>query len=119
MTTYLEFEKPIAELESKIAELRHVPNSGDVDIADEVMRPQDKVQKLLRQTYALCVPGVPVPGVADVPAETLYGPGYDDSRERIPDIGKARRLLDWRPSTSLAARSVMGMLCVRAIIIGV
>ena len=33
MTTYLEFEKPIAELESKISELRHVPNSGDVDIA--------------------------------------------------------------------------------------
>jgi UDP-apiose/xylose synthase len=58
--------------------------------------------ELLRQTYALCVPGAPVPGVVDVPAETLYGPGYDDSRERNPDIGKARRLLDWRPSTSLA-----------------
>jgi acetyl-CoA carboxylase carboxyl transferase subunit alpha len=49
MTTYLDFEKPIAELESKIAELRHLPNSGDVDIADEVMRLQDKVQKLLRR----------------------------------------------------------------------
>jgi acetyl-CoA carboxylase carboxyl transferase subunit alpha len=56
MTTYLEFEKPIAELESKIAELRHVPNSGDVDIADEVMRLQDKVQKLLRATYAKLTP---------------------------------------------------------------
>ena len=42
MTTYLDFEKPIAELESKIAELRHLPNSADVDIADEVMRLQDK-----------------------------------------------------------------------------
>jgi acetyl-CoA carboxylase carboxyl transferase subunit alpha len=56
MTTYLEFEKPIAELESKIAELRHLPNSGDVDIADEVMRLQDKVQKLLRATYAKLSP---------------------------------------------------------------
>ena len=56
MTTYLDFEKPIAELESKIAELRHLPNSGDVDIADEVMRLQDKVQKLLRQTYAKLTP---------------------------------------------------------------
>ncbi|HTR82977.1 MAG TPA: acetyl-CoA carboxylase carboxyltransferase subunit alpha [Reyranella sp.] len=56
MTTYLEFEKPIAELESKIAELRHVPNSGDVDIAEEVMRLQDKVQKLLRATYAKLTP---------------------------------------------------------------
>src|ERR1700742_1417635 len=56
MTTYLDFEKPIAELESKIAELRHLPNSADVDIADEVMRLQDKVQKLVRQTYAKLTP---------------------------------------------------------------
>ena len=56
MTTYLDFEKPIAELESKIAELRHLPNSGDVDIAEEVMRLQDKVQKLLRATYAKLSP---------------------------------------------------------------
>jgi acetyl-CoA carboxylase carboxyl transferase subunit alpha len=56
MTTYLEFEKPIAELESKIAELRHLPNSADVDIADEVMHLQEKVQKLLRATYAKLTP---------------------------------------------------------------
>jgi len=56
MTTYLEFEKPIAELESKIADLRHLPNSADVDIADEVMRLHDKVQKLLRATYAKLTP---------------------------------------------------------------
>jgi len=56
MTTYLDFEKPIAELESKIAELRHLPNSGDVDIAEEVMRLQDKVQKQLRATYARLTP---------------------------------------------------------------
>src|SRR4051812_33618518 len=56
MTTYLDFEKPIAELESKISELRHLPNSGDVDIADEVMRLQDKVQKLLRATYSKLTP---------------------------------------------------------------
>ena len=56
MTTYLEFEKPIAELESKISELRHLPNSGDVDIAEEVMRLQSKVDKLLRATYAKLTP---------------------------------------------------------------
>jgi acetyl-CoA carboxylase carboxyl transferase subunit alpha len=56
MTTYLEFEKPIAELESKISELRHLPNSGDVDIAEEVMRLQDKVQKQIRATYARLTP---------------------------------------------------------------
>ena len=56
MTTYLDFEKPIAELESKISELRHLPNSGDVDIADEVSRLQDKVQKQIRATYARLTP---------------------------------------------------------------
>ena len=53
---FLDFERPIAELESKIAELRHLPNSGDVDIAEEVMRLQDKVQKQLRATYAKLTP---------------------------------------------------------------
>src|SRR5204863_7860601 len=56
MTTYLDFEKPIAELESKISELRHLPNSGDVDIADEVMRLQDRVEELLRATYSKLTP---------------------------------------------------------------
>ena len=56
MTTYLDFEKPIAELESKIAELRHLPNSGDVDIAEEVLRLQDRVQKQLRAIYAKLTP---------------------------------------------------------------
>lgn len=57
--------------------------------------------RLLRETYARCVPGAPVPGVSDVTAEELYGAGYDDSVERIPDVGKAERLLDWRATTSL------------------
>ncbi len=51
MTTFLEFEKPIAELEGKIAELRHVASAGDMNIAEEVARLQTKVEKLLRQTY--------------------------------------------------------------------
>src|SRR5260370_15333413 len=56
MATYLEFEKPIAESESKSAELRHLPNSGDVDVAEEVMRLQDRVHKQLRATYAKLTP---------------------------------------------------------------
>lgn len=38
-----------------------------------------------------------------VSAEAFYGPGYDDSARRIPDITKAERLLDWRPKVSLSA----------------
>lgn len=52
----LEFEKPIAELEGKIEELRHLADNGDVNIAEEVARLQAKVDKLLRATYAKLTP---------------------------------------------------------------
>ena len=51
MPTFLEFEKPIAELEGKIEELRHLANADDMNIADEVAKLQGKADKLLRQTY--------------------------------------------------------------------
>lgn len=56
MATYLEFEKPIAELDGKIAELKHVANGGDINIADEVAKLQAKTEKLLKQTYAKLTP---------------------------------------------------------------
>ena len=36
MPTFLDFEKPIAELEGKIEELRHLTDAGGIDIAEEV-----------------------------------------------------------------------------------
>ncbi len=51
MPTFLEFEKPIAELEGKIEELRHVADGGNVNVAEEVSRLQAKADRLLRQTY--------------------------------------------------------------------
>lgn len=56
MRNFLEFEKPIAELEGKIEELRHLSGSGDVNIADEVAKLQDKVEKLLVQVYTKLTP---------------------------------------------------------------
>lgn len=47
----LDFEKPIHELESKIRELRHLSDDGQINIAAEVTRLQAKVERLLRQTY--------------------------------------------------------------------
>jgi acetyl-CoA carboxylase carboxyl transferase subunit alpha len=52
----LDFEKPIAELEGKIEELRHLGDNGDVNIAEEVSRLQAKVDKLLRATYSKLTP---------------------------------------------------------------
>ncbi len=48
----LDFERPIADLEGKIEELRHLSDDGDINIAEEVGRLQGKVDRLLRQTYA-------------------------------------------------------------------
>src|SRR5688572_22091517 len=51
-TTFLEFEQPIAELESKIEELRFVQDDSAVDISEEISRLQKKSQALTRDIYA-------------------------------------------------------------------
>jgi acetyl-CoA carboxylase carboxyl transferase subunit alpha len=55
--TYLDFEKPIAELESKVTELRTLAEDGrQVSIADEIARLQQKAQAALVETYAKLTP---------------------------------------------------------------
>jgi len=56
MLTYLDFEKPIAELETRVAELRETASSGSIDIDAEVERLETKAAKLLRDTYARLTP---------------------------------------------------------------
>jgi len=56
MHNYLDFEKPVAELEGKIEELRHLTGSEEVNIAEEVGKLQTKVERLLVQTYAKLTP---------------------------------------------------------------
>ena len=56
MHNFLEFEKPIAELEGKIEELRHLSGDGELNIAEEVAKLQGKVDKLLAQTYGKLTP---------------------------------------------------------------
>ncbi len=53
---FLDFEKPIAELEGKIEELRHLSDSDEINIAEEINRLQVKVDKLLRSTYGKLSP---------------------------------------------------------------
>ena len=56
MQTYLEFEKPIAELDRRIVELRDTASAGDIDIEAEVSRLEAKSDKLLRDTYSRLSP---------------------------------------------------------------
>jgi acetyl-CoA carboxylase carboxyl transferase subunit alpha len=56
MLTFLDFEKPIAELEARVAELRETANAGELDIDQEIARLEAKSAKLLRETYAKLTP---------------------------------------------------------------
>ncbi len=56
MRPYLDFEKPIADLETKIEELRQMQEPGGINIAEEITRLTDKADKQLRATYARLTP---------------------------------------------------------------
>jgi len=53
---FLEFERPIAELEAKIDELRHVSSDADVSIGDELSRLQAKSRQLTEQIFRNLTP---------------------------------------------------------------
>ncbi|MGX7895033.1 acetyl-CoA carboxylase carboxyltransferase subunit alpha [Tsuneonella sp. HG222] len=56
MVSYLEFEKPVAALEARIAELRAANEGVDVDIGDEIERLEKKSADLLASTYKALTP---------------------------------------------------------------
>lgn len=51
MRQFLDFEKPIASLEGKVEELRHMSSDGSINIADEIGKLQTRIERELRQTY--------------------------------------------------------------------
>lgn len=53
---FLDFEQPIAELETKIRELRHASTDVDVNISDEVRRLEEKSQSLLESVFSGLTP---------------------------------------------------------------
>ncbi len=53
---FLEFEKPIAELEGKITELRQLSSGDKLNLASEVKKLEGKLAKLLAETYARLTP---------------------------------------------------------------
>jgi acetyl-CoA carboxylase carboxyl transferase subunit alpha len=52
----LDFEKPVAELEAKIEELRHLSGGERVNIGDEIGKLQSKVDKQLSGLYSKLTP---------------------------------------------------------------
>src|SRR5438309_12127405 len=57
MRSYLDFEKPVAELEAKAEELRAMQAGDDAaNIADEIARLQTKAAQALRDLYSELTP---------------------------------------------------------------
>ena len=56
MATFLDFEKPVAELDARVAELRETAQAGALNIDSEIERLEAKADKLLRDTYAKLTP---------------------------------------------------------------
>ena len=53
---FLDFEKPIAELQARVAELRETADAGALDIGQEVSKLEAKADRMLRETYARLTP---------------------------------------------------------------
>jgi acetyl-CoA carboxylase carboxyl transferase subunit alpha len=56
MFGFLDFEKNIAELDGKMEELRHLSDIGDIKIADEVAKLQERIDRSLKSTYSKLTP---------------------------------------------------------------
>src|SRR6266699_2315146 len=55
-TTFLEFEQPVAELETKIEELRFAQDDSAVDISEEIQRLTKRSQALTKDIYGKLSP---------------------------------------------------------------
>ena len=56
MKQFLDFEKPIAELQAQIRDLRETADSGSLDVGSEIERLQSRSDRLLADTYAKLTP---------------------------------------------------------------
>ncbi len=74
MISFLDFEKPIADLEARIHDLRELDGEqdGGANIEEEVAKLQDKADQLLRETYENLTPWQKVQ-VARHPSRPQFG----------------------------------------------
>ena len=72
-TLVLDFEKNIVEIEAKIEGLKLLAKDEDVDIAQEVARLEQKLEKQVKQTYASLTPWQKTSGLPPSAAPALLG----------------------------------------------
>ena len=93
MFSYLEFEKPVAELEQRIAELRKASASDEVDISAEIARLEAKSAELLERTYAGLTPWQKTQ-VARHPARPHFRDYVEQAFEEFVPLGGDRSFGD-------------------------
>ena len=104
MLTYLDFEKPIAELETRVAELRETASSGAIDIDAEIGRLETKANKLLRDTYAKLTPVAEGAGRAASRAAAFQGLSRRHRRRFRAARRRPRLRATIRRSSAVSAR---------------
>lgn len=93
MQSYLEFEKPVAELEQRIAELRKASEGDDVDISEELARLEKRSAELLERTYATLTPWQKTQ-VARHPARPHFRDYVEQAFEEFVPLGGDRAFGD-------------------------
>src|SRR3546814_13367919 len=79
MVTFLEFEKPVAELQARIKDLKDSAGETSVDIDADIAKLEAKVEKQLQAIYAKLTPWQKTQGarhpqrphLKDIPAATV------------------------------------------------
>ena len=76
MRQFLDFEKPIAVLEGKIEELRHMSSDMDINIAEEVGRLQKKLSREIKTAYSNLGPWEKYrwPAIPTAPRPLIFSP---------------------------------------------
>ena len=93
MQSYLEFEKPIAELDQRIAELRKASEGDEVDISAEIARLESRSAELLERTYAGLTPWQKTQ-VARHPARPHFRDYVEQAFEEFVPLGGDRSFGD-------------------------
>jgi acetyl-CoA carboxylase carboxyl transferase subunit alpha len=106
MRHFLDFEKPIANLEGKVEELRHMSTDGSINIADEIGKLQTRIERELKQTYEKlgAWEKVQVARHPDRPKFATFSTGFLMILPRLPVIvifpKITRSLAAWRGSAA-------------------
>ncbi len=79
---------------------RHIFNIGNPDNEITIKDLAHLMIRVYGELRPDCAGGPSL--IEQVTGQDFYGPGYEDSDRRIPDITKAKTLLNWNPETPLA-----------------